>query len=104
MTPEEVKRIGDEEIFVFPPGDTRAFLTRRLDHRRFPVLTERSNLKPPEVCELPPIPKSEMDSRNNNIEAFSSWRSDPTLLPHRDYSQLSIEAKNPPPPAFGEWN
>jgi type IV secretion system protein VirD4 len=104
MTPDEIKRIGDEEIFVFPPGKTRAFLTRRLDHRRFPLLRQRIGMKPPEVPDLAPIPRSEADEEKYTIDAVSSWRSDPTLLRHRNFAPAFLEAENPPPPDFGGWN
>jgi len=104
MTPDEIRRIGDEKIIVFPPGDTRAFLTRRLDHRRFPLLRQRIGIKPPEVLDLAPIPRSETDAGEYAIEAFSSWRTDPTLLRHRNFVPAYIEAESSPPPDFDGWN
>jgi len=103
MTPDEIKRIGDEKVFVFPPGNTRAFLTRRLDHRRFALLRQRIGMKPPEVPDLAPIPRSETDEGKYNIEAVSSWRSDPTLLRHRKFAPAFLEAGKPPPD-FEGWN
>jgi hypothetical protein len=70
MTPDKIKRIGDEKIFVFPPGKTWAILTRRLDHRRLPLLRQRSAIKPLEAADLAPTPRSETEEGSITLRRF----------------------------------
>src|SRR3954465_15214640 len=52
LSSQEILQMSDDEIIVFY-GDFPPFRAKRMDWRRFPVLTQRCNLIPPA---LPPLP------------------------------------------------
>jgi type IV secretion system protein VirD4 len=79
MTPQDIKKLGDEEVLGFY-RDLDPFRARRLDWRRFPTLAARRSIPPPLLPILPPLDEHPPDQVWGNTKPEPSWRLDPDLL------------------------
>ena len=105
MPADAIKQLAEDEekVFSFRKG-VRPTIAKRLDWQAFPELVSRAHLKPPEVPDLQPLDTQAMDIGNDRLASVSSWRDDPTLLRHRNYSPAFIEAEHPTSADREGWN
>jgi type IV secretion system protein VirD4 len=79
MTPQDIKKLGDEEVIGFY-RDLDPFRARRLDWRRFPTLSQRRSIPPPPLPILSPLDEHPPDRGWGSTKPESSWRLNPDLL------------------------
>jgi type IV secretory pathway TraG/TraD family ATPase VirD4 len=105
MPADAIKQLAEDEekVFSFRKG-VRPIIAKRLDWREFPELVKRANIPPPEVPDLHPFETRDVNIGIDRLAPVSSWRDDPSLLRHRNYSPAFIEAENPTSAGREEWN
>jgi type IV secretion system protein VirD4 len=79
MTAHAIKKLGTEEVMVFY-RDLDPAIVRRLDWRRFPVLTQRHQIPPPLISPLPQIEDSLHENAWRRPEQLASPYIDPDFI------------------------
>ena len=79
MTARAIKKLGTEEVMVFY-RDLDPAILRRLDWRRFPVLTQRHQIPPPLIFPLPQIEDSLHENAWQKTEQLAYPYIDPDMI------------------------
>jgi type IV secretion system protein VirD4 len=79
LTAQEIKQLKDEEIIGFHRR-LPAFKAKRMDWRRFPILTQRQCIPAPRLSTLPKVENSLHENAWQRTEQFSSPYIDPDMI------------------------
>jgi type IV secretory pathway TraG/TraD family ATPase VirD4 len=71
LTAQEIKQLTDEEIIGFH-RHLPAFKAKRMDWRRFPILTQRQRIPAPRLSALPKLKDSLPESAWQKTEQLAS--------------------------------
>lgn len=79
MTAQEIKQLRDEEIIGFHRR-LPAFKAKRMDWRRFPILTQRRRIPAPRLSVLPKLEDSLPENAWQRTERLLSEYIDPDMI------------------------
>ena len=79
MTAQEIKQLRDDEIIGFHRR-LPAFKAKRMDWRRFPILTQRRHIPAPRLSALPKLEDSLPENAWHRTEQLASSYIDPDMI------------------------